>query len=157
MLSHPFLRASDAARPRRTPTLNDEHGQSLIEFTLSFPLLLGLLIGLVSMAWVFYSYVTVTLAAREGASAIVHDPYLTVSQVRDIVRAKSIALDKSSLTDDNIVIEPDPSLWVSGVKVSVTVKYVIPLPTLTVPALGGSRTLILAPFEIRATSSMTID
>jgi len=145
------------SRPRTQRSNSGERGQSLVEFTFSFPLLLALLIGLAGMSWLFYSYVTITLAAREGASAIVHDPYITVSQVRGIVRGKSISLIQSNLPDSNIIVEPDPSQWVSGVRVSVTVKYLVPLPRLSIPDLRGNRILIFGPIEVRATSNMTID
>lgn len=145
------------ARSRRAAGSAGERGQSLIEFTFSFPLLLALLIGLAGMSWLFYSYVTVTLAAREGASAIVHDPYITVDQVRGIVRGKSISLIQANLPDSNIIVEPNPSQWVSGARVSVTVKYLVPLPSLSIPDLKGNRILILGPIEVRATSNMTID
>jgi Flp pilus assembly protein TadG len=51
-----------ARNPRRK-----ERGQSLIEFALTAPLLIVLLLGLVEMGHAFNSYMTITAAARDSA------------------------------------------------------------------------------------------
>lgn len=148
-------RLNPVQTPMRLTRPVAERGQALVEFTLSLPLFLALLLGLLGMSLLFYSYVTVTLAAREGASALVHNPQQTVAQIQTVVRNTSISLDRNALT---VSVEPnDPSLWVSGEKISVTANYLVPLPTLQLPDLRGNRILILAPITIRAVSNMTID
>ncbi len=49
---------------------NDEksHGQSLIELALMFPVMILILVGALDLGRVFYAYITVTNAAREGAA-----------------------------------------------------------------------------------------
>ncbi len=46
-----------------------QHGQSAVEMALVLPLLLVLLLGLIVAVFMFYSYIQVTNAAREGARA----------------------------------------------------------------------------------------
>jgi Flp pilus assembly protein TadG len=43
-------------------------GQSLVELALMFPLLLFILVGVLDLGRAYYAYVTITNAAREGAS-----------------------------------------------------------------------------------------
>lgn len=143
------------ARGGRVRRLGNEAGQSLIEFTLTVPLFLGLLLGLAMMSMIFYSYLTVTLASREGASALVHNPQQTVAQIEDSVRATSISLDRNALT---IAVEPsDPTLWLSGVKISVTATYVVPVPRISIPDFRGNQIIIFGPLPVKASSNMTVD
>lgn len=46
-----------------------QHGQSAVEMALVLPLLLMLLLGMIVAVFMFYSYIQVTNAAREGARA----------------------------------------------------------------------------------------
>ena len=46
-----------------------QHGQSAVEMALVLPLLLVLLMGMIIAVFMFYSYIQVTNAAREGARA----------------------------------------------------------------------------------------
>lgn len=46
-----------------------QHGQSAVEMALVLPLLLVLLLGMIVAVFMFYSYIQVTNAAREGARA----------------------------------------------------------------------------------------
>ena len=46
-----------------------QHGQSAVEMALVLPLLLVLLLGMIIAVFMFYSYIQVTNAAREGARA----------------------------------------------------------------------------------------
>lgn len=146
------------AQLRPESRMPSESGQSMIEFALTFPLFLGVLIGLVGLAVLFYSYVTLQLAAREGASAIIHNTQLTPQQVQDIVRSMSISLDPSAL---NVQVEPDTGDLnrdrIPGTRVTVTVSYTVPLPSVSIPNFSGSSFRILGPLTISAVSNMTIE
>lgn len=63
---HPRLTARTTRPPRR--------GQSLVELTLSLPLLLLLLLGTVDIGRAFFDYVQMRNAAREGAGYGAHFP-----------------------------------------------------------------------------------
>jgi Flp pilus assembly protein TadG len=121
-----------------------ERGQALIEFAMTLPILLMVLFSVAGFALLFYSYVTMQLAVREGTNAIVHNPRQTVSQIQDTVRSYLVTLDPSQLT---VVVEPsDPTAWASGVQVSVSGYYTVNLP---VQALGA--------IQFSTTSVMTIE
>ena len=54
---------------------NGEKGQALVEFTLLVPIFLLLLFAIVDFGMGFYSWITITNAAREGARlGAVHAP-----------------------------------------------------------------------------------
>ncbi|MCX7839521.1 MAG: pilus assembly protein [Anaerolineae bacterium] len=143
------------------------HGQSLVEFAFMFPIFLGVLIGLMSLAILFYSYVTLHLAVREGAGVIVRCPSLncdtprlnngnpirTIEDVRTYIREKSFSLNVGQM---NILIEPtSQSQWVVGVQVSVSASYSVPLPEVAIPMQNS--TLRLGRIQIQAQSVMTIE
>lgn len=143
------------------------HGQSLVEFAFMFPIFLGVLIGLMSFAILFYSYVTLQLAVREGAGVIVRCPSLncdtprlnngnpirTIEDVRTYIREKSFALNIGQL---NILIEPSSqSQWVIGAQVSVSASYSVPIPEVAIPMQNS--TLRLGRIQIQAQSVMTIE
>lgn len=146
--------------------LKNERGQALVEFTLMFPIFLAILIGLAAVSMIFYSYVTTQLAVREGTNAIVHDPGGStilndpsgrIVAVKKIVRANSFSFDPNGLSDSNIVVEPsDPTIWQTGVQVSVSAIYYVPLPTVNMYLPGGA-SLRLGPIPVKAVSVMTIE
>ena len=132
-----------------------QDGQAMVEFALTIPLFLAILFGFVLFAMLFYSYLTVTLASREGASAIVHDPTLTVLQVQQRVQATSISLDRNALT---VTVEPSNTVnWVSGAQINVTARYIVPLPVISIPGLNGPATRIFGPIPVTSTSVMTLE
>lgn len=143
------------------------HGQSLVEFAFMFPIFLGVLVGLMAFSILFYSYVTLQLAVREGAGVIVRCPSLncdtprlnngnpirTIEDVRTYIREKSFALNIGQM---NILIEPSSqSQWVVGVQVSVSATYNVPLPQVAIPMQNS--TLRLGTIQIYAQSVMTIE
>jgi Flp pilus assembly protein TadG len=131
-----------------------ERGQALVEFAFVFPIFLGVLIGLMSFAILFYSYVTIQLAVREGTSAIVHDPkHQTVANIQSLVSSQSFSLNTSQLT---VLVSPPAAQWVSGAQVSVSAAYYVPLPTVNVPVLGNG-TIRFGTIQISAQSVMTIE
>lgn len=153
--------------------MNGKRGQSTVEFALVLPVFLGALLGLVAFSLVGYSYVTIQLAAREGASSLVHNPKQTIYAVRNTVCTKSFSLDKShtyvSVQPPDTANTSAPSCttlntsegaysgWNSGDQVTVIVNYTIPLPTFKIPLVTGGGAVVIAPFGINATSVMSIE
>jgi len=128
----------------------------MVEFAFVFPIFLGVLIGLMAFAILFFSYVTLHLAVREGTSAIVHDPrHQTVDSIKTIVRSSSFSLnqDPSQL---QILVDPAADQWVSGAQVSVSAAYFVPLPSVNIPILGNSA-IRFGTIQIQAQSVMTIE
>ncbi len=56
-------------RPKFKQNPDRQHGQSAVEMALVLPLLLVLLMGIIIAVFMFYAYIQVTNAAREGARA----------------------------------------------------------------------------------------
>ena len=142
-----------------------ESGQSLVEFTFMLPILLAVLIGVAVFAMLFYSYLTLQLAAREGTNAIIDDPTKqTGPLIVTLVRARVFSMDPNQV---NVVVVPwwdpndaDPQKrinpWARGVRVSVTATYTVPLPRLSIPMFGGG-TVRFGPIPIQAVSMMTVN
>jgi hypothetical protein len=136
-----------------------ESGQALVEFTFMLPILLAVLIGIAAFALLFYSYLSLQLAVREGTNAILDDPDKTTGpQIVTLVQSKTFSMDSSHV---NVVVVPwwdgtgtDP--WVRGVRVSVTANYTVPLPTLNIPMFGDGN-VRFGPVQLRAESMMTVN
>jgi Flp pilus assembly protein TadG len=119
-------------------------GQSLVEFALMLPILLMVIFAVGGFAVLFYSYLTLNLAVREGASSLVHNPKQTVSQVQGTVLSTMATLDPSQIRID---VQPsDPTTWLAGVSVAVTGFYTVTTP---LAAYG--------PIHFQAQSVMTIE
>jgi len=105
---------------------NGEKGQALVEFTLLVPIFLLLLFAIVDFGMGFYSWITVTNAAREGARlGAVHAPLNVASSpcfgkvssavcIEDRVREASSELDptKMNVTVSNATGNPGESVVV---------------------------------------------
>lgn len=132
-----------------------ERGQAMVEFAFTIPMFLAILLGFLGFGLILYSYLTVTLASREGARALIYDPSMTVAQVQQRVRDTSISLDRNALT---VLVEPnDRTQWVSRTKISVTAVYTVPLPTVSIPNLRGPAFTLFSPIPVTAVSVMTIE
>jgi Flp pilus assembly protein TadG len=119
-------------------------GQSLVEFALMLPILLMVIFAVGGFAILFYSYETLNLAVREGASSLVHNPKQTVSAVQATVLSTMATLDPTQIRID---VQPsDPATWLSGVSVAVTGFYTVGTP---IAAYG--------PIQFQAQSIMTIE
>jgi Flp pilus assembly protein TadG len=136
-----------------------ESGQALVEFTFMLPILLAVLIGVAVFAMLFYSYLTLQLAVREGTNAILDDPdKQTGPLIVTLVRARVFSMDPNQV---NVVVVPswdgtgiDP--WARGVRVSVTATYTVPLPRFSIPMFGGGA-VRFGPIPIQAESMMTVN
>ena len=141
----------------------NEKGQALVEFTLMFPIFLAVFIGLMGVSLIFYSYITLQLAVREGTNAIVHDPQgQTIQSITNLVKAKTFSFNPNAITvviypDDTTVADtaPQPG-WTVDRPISIQATYTVPFPTVNM-ALPGGATLRLGPIPISATSKMTIE
>lgn len=84
-----------------------ERGQALVELAIMLPILLIILLGVIDFGRVFYAYVTITNAAREGARygslhpGPVPDPVPAI--IEHVVQEASPFLD-----EDDIVIDVIP-------------------------------------------------
>lgn len=144
-------------------------GQSLVEFTLMFPIFLAVVIGLAAFSILFYSYVTMHFAVREATSAAVRNPRQSVDAVRTVACNSAFALTRNTLT---VQVEPPdttaipcsnpntgtaaPATWVPGGPIAVRLTYSVPIPSATIPVLGGGN-VRFGPIPLTAQSRMTIE
>jgi hypothetical protein len=153
-------------------------GQSTVEFGLIFPVFLAAFLGLVMFSVIFFSFVTLQLAVREGASYLAHNPDATIYSVRQAVCGAGFAFspatmyvrveppDSASYSGDECSALPGISQtapneiaysgWQSGISFSVTGIYTVGLPTIKIP-ISGSSIVVLGPIKLTATSVMTFD
>lgn len=158
----------DHSHPRRS----DQGGQSLTEFALTVPLLLALLVGIVLLAWVGFSYVSITSAARMGARHMVSYPVEPENPDRfadadaEITYIVTSSMPYLNWQRAEINIEPEPtSRDVVNPNnpnepnyVSVQVLYPIDLPTIRIPyVLTEGSFVFLRPIAIQATARMRLD
>ncbi len=57
-------------RPRLFDVVKDHTGSALVEFTIVFPVLIVLILGLAQFGLIFYNYIMVTNAAATGARVL---------------------------------------------------------------------------------------
>ena len=101
-----------------------EEGQSLVEFVLVLPVLLILLLGIVEFGQIFFSYMVIQNASRDGAR---HGTvWATDEAIRLTVQDKTNFLEQSNLT---VTIEPAPNLRQHGEEIRVSINYDAPLFT----------------------------
>lgn len=122
--------------------MKSERGQSLVEFAISFLILVYLLSGAVEFGTIFFQYVQLKDAAQEGALYGSMYPYDTVSIEKRVRGSSENPID---LTDPNVEIfvsYPDGSLCEgNGVKVSVVYPHKIFMPFM--PQLFGRDSILL--------------
>lgn len=129
--------------------LQKSAGQALVEFAFVLPVLLLLMVAIVDFGIIFYTQMTVTNAAWEGAraGATIVDPSQGDLEIIGAVQAAAYGLDISRLSID---IDPaqdqsprdQPYPAPRGAPLTVTVSYQVELsfPTLTLPVTGQAVT-----------------
>lgn len=132
-----------------------EDGQEAVEFALSVPLLMALIVGFLYMGLILYSQVTLTNAARVGTSYLVREPLATDDEVESVIRARLGILDQTAVT---IEISPPRDERVPYVQVDVSLKYNAPVPTVSFPNFGsGSPIAVVRPLQLRADSTLNVE
>lgn len=121
-----------------------EKGQALVEFALSLPVVLIVLIGFVGMAYIFYSWVTLYHAANEGVSYAVRHPNAGEMEIiQNGIKPNMYALYDAS----NINVNKYPD------RVTISIDYRIPLPTVRIPyVLTEGEVVLLQPLSVRVRS-----
>ena len=103
-----------------------QEGQSMVEFALTFPILLLVIIGIFQFGAILNGHVTVTNAAREGARVAIVGADDAEIEARVIQASTSLFM--TPITTENIDISPTERTVGQDVTVSVegTVPTVIP-------------------------------
>ena len=140
-------------RPRKK-----EKGQALVEFALMLPILLVVIIGLVYICVLFFSYLTLQSAVREGAYTIVTDgKNQTDSTIQDLVRANSFALSNVTVATTPSQPTTSDTAWSTPrIRITVEAWFTVPFPTIAIP-LPNNATARMGPLRIYAKSNMTTE
>lgn len=139
----------------RGVTDRNDHGQAMIEFALTVPIVILLLILVVGLAFMLYSFVTLSSCAREGARLIMERPQATQVELAEYTKRGAGILDRDLMT---VTTSPAPEARNPGANVTVAVSYPFQIVDVTVP-------YILAPGDFRifptiwlnAVSTMNLD
>lgn len=123
--------------------VHNERGQATVELALVLPVLLLLLAGTMECGRIFYAYLTISHAAREGARAAALGQ--RDSQISNVVTSRAVTLDSAKIT---VKVTPGFSSRTRGTAVEVNVDY--PLPII-VPVIAQ---LLPNPFIISARTVM---
>jgi len=123
----------------------NESGQSTVEFAMTVPLLMLVLLALIQTGMVVYAQIMVTHAAREGArQAATAD---SDGEILAAARTGAAGLDSSRLS----VSYSAPSGWKTGEPVTVTTEYSVPL------FASVLRTVIKDVVDVGARATMRIE
>ena len=105
-----------------------ELAQSMVEFALTAPFLIILMLGVIDFGRVYFAYVSVTNSARTGAdyaaancSPSCEDDDL--AGIRDAVEAETGQLLNTSPTNPEVSVTTGDSLGLGNSQVDVTVSY----------------------------------
>lgn len=136
------------------------------------PILLFLIFGFMLLALTLFSYVTTYAAAREGASYVVQDPVnRTDTLVKNQICTTSPGLGgtqtgcQNALSDGSLVVTVDPSCTSAPCSdgrgplhlMTITVKYRVPIPTLSLSLGSGLTATLLGPIWVQSRSIMAIE
>jgi Flp pilus assembly protein TadG len=81
-----WCKSAGMRHPTRVLNAREERGQSILEFALTFPVLLMMLLAIVDFGRAIDALIIVTNATREGARHASVDRSLTVSDIQALVR-----------------------------------------------------------------------
>jgi Flp pilus assembly protein TadG len=133
----------------------NESGQNLVEFSLTLPVFVALIVGFFYAGILLYDQVTLSNAARVGTSYLVRNPLATDQQVATAIKSQLGVLNPTRLT---ITVAPPRDQRVPYVQLSISLLYQAPSPTISVPSLTGGRPILLVgPLVLRADSTMNVE
>jgi Flp pilus assembly protein TadG len=144
----------------RTRKKSGQKGQALVETTFMLLAVLLLLMGIIEFGFLFYAYVRVSNATREGARAgslwLMHGEFDLCKTVSDAVRSEVGAIQEDDITITLVqgVVNCDGA-WPTpeaGEPITVTATYDYPLPI--VSALPIIKDIIPSPFPVSRTAVM---
>jgi Flp pilus assembly protein TadG len=140
-----------------------QQGQSLTEFALVMPLLIVLLVAIMLFAWIGFSYVSITSAARQGTRHMITyplepedpDKFDTIDQeITYIVTTSMPFMHWQSAT---ITISPPVEDREPVTNVVVHIQYPVSLPTIRIPyVVRPGEFVLLPPIVLNAESRMKL-
>lgn len=140
-------------RVRLRRLVRSESGAELIEFALTLPLLLLIVIGIIEFGFIFREYEVVTNAAREGARIAILPSYAdadVVARVEDYLETAGLDLDDADVDPGDAVPTDIGGVCVSLVPVTVEYSHDVPFLSAITQYFGST----IGTITLRATSSM---
>jgi Flp pilus assembly protein TadG len=139
---------------RNTKPKSRDQGQSLVEFALTLPLVLLIILGTIDLGIGFKTYIALTNAAREGVrwvSIYPSDPAGALDRVKS--EANRIGVSYGTIGTDgySMTISPQKTHYSAGDKVTVHIEYDYEL------LFGALTGLPSVPFEASATMVVLYD
>ena len=140
-----------------------ERGQSLVEFALITPLLIALLVAILLFAWIGFSYVSITSAARQGTRHMMTyptepkdpDQFATVDQ--EITYIVTSAMPFMAWQNATVTISPPVADREPVTTVVVHITYPVSLPTIRIPYFfRPGAFVLLPPIVLNAESRMKL-
>lgn len=123
-----------------------QKGQSLVELAIMLPILLIILLGIVDFGRVFYAYVTITNASREGARYGSLYP-LSTDEIRSRVQQETAGT--MTISNDDITVTSDAETITVAVQVNFQTLFFGNLPYIRDWLSGGA-------FPVGAQTAMPI-
>lgn len=141
---------------RSTRACDREEGAAAVEFALVFPILVLLLLGIIQFGIVFYQWLEIEHAAREGARwASMRDAGSYGSQLAATKAVVKDAAPGVTLTDDDITVVPaNPTIEDFKLPVTVTVSYDAPI---VAPWMGEFFGVTGTTFTLKASATQRIE
>jgi hypothetical protein len=134
------------------PRFGQERGQDLVEYALILPLFLFLVFMVIELSVLYFSYVTISNAAREGArsaSTVAASASCNLSCIEDLADSAARGLT-TGLNDDDLEIAVTHLELAGSPSIQVQVCYRAHLLTkMLIEALGGQSYI-----DMSATSTM---
>jgi Flp pilus assembly protein TadG len=109
--------------------VRSESGAELIEFALTLPLLLLIVLGIMEFGLLFREYEVVTNAAREGARVAILPSYTNadvILRVDDYLTTAGLILARATVAPGAPVPTPIGAVCISMVPVTVTYQHPVP-------------------------------
>jgi len=140
-----------------------ERGQSLAEFALIMPLLIALLVAILLFAWIGFSYVSITSAARQGTRHMMtyptspQDPARFATVDQEITYIVTNAMPFMTWQNATITISPPVDEREPITNVVVRITYPVSLPTIRIPYFfKPGEFYLLPPIVLNAESRMKL-
>lgn len=129
------------SRTRRGGGRSSSKGQAFVEFALVLPLLLMLLMGLIDVGRIIFTYIALEDAAQEGTIYMAHEPAPAATVVARVISSSNhTEVVNATVPTPVCTIAPAPGI------VSVTATYELPLLTPFVRELFGGTFSMSATF-----------
>lgn len=164
-----MLTRNDRRQKQSTAERLDQDGQSLAEFALTMPLLVAMFVGIILLAWVGFTYVSITSAARMGVRHMVTYPieaenparYANVDDEITYMVTSTMPYLNWEAAQITILPQPPASRLVGGAQptyVSVQIVYPVNNPTIRIPyIITEGDFVLLPPISLQAIARMRLD